>query len=57
MTIKFSETAIEESSSGMLRIYGINQGSDWQVIGSTLSKSEAIDIALNQGAKLVAFTL
>ncbi len=40
----YDETVIEESDSGIHRVYGRNDGGAWEGIGSTASKSEAIDI-------------
>jgi hypothetical protein len=53
MKTQYDETSIEESESGILRIYGRNEGGEWEGIGSTASKSEAVDIAMDWGKTLI----
>jgi hypothetical protein len=53
MKTQYDETTIEESESGILRIYGRNEGGEWEGIGSTSSKSEAVDIAMDWGKTLI----
>lgn len=53
MKTQYDETGIEESESGIFRIYGRNEGRLWEGIGSTSSKSEAVDIALDWGKTLI----
>jgi hypothetical protein len=53
MKTLYDETSIEESESGILRIYGRKEGGAWEGIGSTASKSEAVDIAMDWGKKLI----
>jgi hypothetical protein len=53
MKTLYDETSIEESESGILRIYGRKEGGEWEGIGSTASKSEAVDIAMDWGKKLI----
>lgn len=54
MKTQYDETSIEESESGIFRIYGRNEGKEWEGIGSTSSKFEALDIAMDWGKKLIA---
>ena len=53
MKTQYDETTIEESESGILRIYGRNEGGEWEGIGSTSSKSESVDIAMDWGKTLI----
>lgn len=46
----YRETCIGTSESGRMTVYGRNsEGEDWKSIGSTFSKSEAIDTAMDWG--------
>ena len=51
---KYDETTIEESESGILRVYGRNVHNKWEGIGSTPSKSEAINIAMEWGTLITS---
>jgi hypothetical protein len=53
MKTQYDETTIEESESGILRIYGRNEGGEWEGIGCTSSFSEAVDTAMDWGKKLI----
>ena len=48
-TKPYSHTCIGTSESGMMTVYGKNEGETWVAICRTLSKSHAIDTAMDWG--------
>lgn len=50
---QYDQTTLEESESGIIRVFGRNHGGTWEGIGSTSSKSEAVDIALDWGREFL----